>query len=169
MLPGQCFYFIVNRRTVIPAVGNHFIADALHPPLHAETTFCRLIHRADLIVVKLIFFPHGNRREIRHHHIGAGQNSHFPSLRVDRAERRRRRKQHMRIHQPQDGKQPQGHLQRPRSLPAKRRVLLRNERSDSHHGRREFLNKHQVFIQRLRGLIRRAHHKAASGLITDLL
>ena len=78
------------------------ITDALHPAPETAYTFGSLISGADLVVIKSIIFSDINRGEVRHDHIGAGQDSFFTAVWIDRSKCRGGRKQQMVVHQAQD-------------------------------------------------------------------
>ncbi len=117
----------------VPDGGHDPIPRRKHAAFQTTAALRRFLSGADFVVVQVIQLPYADRGKVGHHHIGARLQPELASLRMGGAERRRRRDQGIREHQPQEGNQPQGERDAAAFKGGKRRILMGDIGTDTDH------------------------------------
>lgn len=120
----QCFPTSIKSPPHVANIRDNGISRRSHPPFQTASALGRFLPCANFVLIQRIQLSHGNRRQIRHDHVGTGTQSHFPPLRVDRPQRRSCRNQGIGKQQPQNADQPQCLCKTAVGLFPKRRVFM---------------------------------------------
>ena len=136
MPTSSLFYFEIYLVATLICDG---ISCGFDASLQASTALSSFFAGAYLIIVKVVFFSHLDRRKVRHYYVATGFKSELSADRRYSSESCSSRKKHLREQKSQYSQQSEGEFKSSAFFISKRSIMMRHKRTYSYHLRTKLL------------------------------